>query len=117
MAGRRIPIEATGLYTYPDISIFRGPLSLGRGESATNPKVVIENPSPSTRHYGRDAKFQHYSQMSSIEKYIPIEHLRFRQWGRPAFATGIAADSGALSWILTLLVDRIKPTGSRHRFL
>ena len=37
--------------TYPDISIVCGPLLLGPGMSASNPRVVIEVLSPSTRRY------------------------------------------------------------------
>ena len=76
-ASLRILIEASELYTYPDISIVCGPLLLGPGMSATNPKVLIEVLSPSTRRYDRAAKFQHYRQIPSIEEYILIEQQSY----------------------------------------
>lgn len=69
----RILIEPSGLYTYPDLSIICGPPSLERGMSATNPKVLFEVLSPSTRRFDCIAKSVHYRQIASIKEYILIE--------------------------------------------
>jgi len=69
----RILIEASGLYTYPNLSIVCGALSLGPGMSATNAKVIFEVLSPSTRRYDRVGKFEHYRQILTIEEYVLVE--------------------------------------------
>lgn len=69
----RILIKASGLYTYPDISIVCGPLGLVGGMSATNPKVIFEVLSYSTRRYDRVGKFEHYRQIAALEEYVLIE--------------------------------------------
>src|SRR5687768_4159928 len=58
----RVYIEATGLYTYPDVSVICGPLELTSGplDTVTNPTVLVEVLSPSTEAYDRGKKFQHY---------------------------------------------------------
>ena len=49
----RVHIQATGLYTYPEVSIYRGPLAADNHQTATNPRVIIEILSPSTRRNDR----------------------------------------------------------------
>ena len=69
----RVLVEASGLYTYPDLSIVRGPLGLVGGMSATNPKVIFEVLSPSTRRYDCIGKFAHYRQIASLEEHVLVE--------------------------------------------
>jgi Uma2 family endonuclease len=72
-ADLRILVQASGLYTYPDFSIICGPLGLVGGMTATNPKVIFEVLSPSTRRYDCIGKFAHYRQIPSLEEYVLVE--------------------------------------------
>jgi Uma2 family endonuclease len=70
----RIKVEQTGLYTYPDISVICGELRLdsAKRDTATNPTVLVEVLSPSTRDYDRGTKFQHYRAIDTLREYIVI---------------------------------------------
>jgi len=69
----RVHIQASGLYTYPDVSIFCGGLALDKHQAATSPKVILEILSPSTRRYDISGKFEHYRQIASLEEYVLVE--------------------------------------------
>ncbi|MFN0101478.1 MAG: Uma2 family endonuclease [Bryobacteraceae bacterium] len=73
----RVHIWASDLYTYPDVSIVCGPLTLDKNQSASNPKVVFEVLSPSTRHYDLVAKFEHYRNIPSLEEYVLVEQVSY----------------------------------------
>src|SRR3954453_22742846 len=47
----------SGLYTYPDASIICGPKVSNAAETITNPIVIVEVLSDSTRNYDRGEKF------------------------------------------------------------
>lgn len=70
----RIKVEQTGLYTYPDISVICGELHLdsAKRDTATNPTVLVEVLSPSTRDYDRGTKFQHYRTIDTLCEYMVI---------------------------------------------
>lgn len=74
----RVRIPATGLYTYPDITIVCGKpeLSPEDQESITNPKVILEILSPSTEDYDRGGKFEQYRSMPSFCEYLVIAQNR-----------------------------------------
>lgn len=58
----RVHVPATGLFTYPDVTIFCGsPESLNKdSETFLNPRVIIEVLSDKTEAFDRGAKFAHY---------------------------------------------------------
>jgi Uma2 family endonuclease len=70
----RIKIEATGLLTYPDLSVICGPLQLAEGtdDTAVNPTVIVEVLSNSTEAYDRGKKFEHYRQILSLREYLLV---------------------------------------------
>jgi Uma2 family endonuclease len=87
-ADLRILVERTGLYTYPDLSVFCGPIQLGAGDdTVTNPTLLVEVLSPSTEAYDRGQKFLHYRQIPSLQEYLlvsqsePLLELFTRQSG------------------------------------
>ena len=61
----RLKVEATGLLTYPDVSVLCGPLQFAADtdDTVVNPTLLIEVLSDSTEAYDRGEKFQHYRQM------------------------------------------------------
>jgi Uma2 family endonuclease len=59
---QRIKVDATGLYTHPDVLVFCGPPEMEDGvhHTLTNPLLVVEVLSDSTEKYDRGLKFGHY---------------------------------------------------------
>jgi Uma2 family endonuclease len=70
----RVKVEATGLHTYPDLSIFCGGLELSEGtdDTATNPTLIAEVLSDSTEGYDRGKKFEHYRQIPTLRAYLLV---------------------------------------------
>src|SRR6185437_6149058 len=71
----RVMVEENTLITYPDISIVCGePTFLKADEmELTNPAVIIEILSPSTKVYDRGEKFQLYRALTSLQEYILVD--------------------------------------------
>jgi len=57
----RVRVDATGLYTYPDlVAVCEEPQFLDRTrDTLLNPKLIAEVLSPSTERYDRGRKFEH----------------------------------------------------------
>jgi Uma2 family endonuclease len=74
----RLKIEATGLYTYPDVSVICGTIQFdaGRQDTVTNPGVLIEVLSPRTENYDRGKKFEHYRTIETLQEYIVVAQDR-----------------------------------------
>jgi Uma2 family endonuclease len=72
----KILIEATGLATYPDVSVVCGPLARAPIDSLalTNPVVLVEVTSPSTEDYDRGDKLSHYRQIPSLRAVLIVAH-------------------------------------------
>jgi Uma2 family endonuclease len=70
----RLKVEATGLCTYPDVSVVCGPwqLAAGTNDTVINPTVIFEVLSDSTEAYDRGEKFRHYRQMPSLKEYVLV---------------------------------------------
>jgi Uma2 family endonuclease len=70
----RVKVEASGLYTYPDVSVICGPLQFAADTEDTviNPVVLIEVLSDATEAYDRGEKFRHYRQMPSLQEYLLV---------------------------------------------
>jgi Uma2 family endonuclease len=84
----RIRVLATGLATYPDVTIVCGPRELDPEDknSVTNPILLVEVLSQSTEGYDRGEKFAHYKRIPSLRQYVlvsPEEH-RVEVWTRAA---------------------------------
>ena len=73
-ADLRIRVLASGLATYPDVSVVCGPLERDPESrtTVTNPTVVVEVLSPSTEEYDRGDKFELYKQMPSLKEYVLV---------------------------------------------
>jgi Uma2 family endonuclease len=63
----------SGLYTYPDASIICGPKVSNAAETISNPIVIVEVLSDSTRNYDRGEKFDLYRSIVSLRHYLLIE--------------------------------------------
>ena len=71
----RIHIPENSLFTYPDISIICGEVipSNEDEDTATQPTVVIEILSSSTKNYDRGVKFMLYRAIPALKDYILID--------------------------------------------
>lgn len=74
----KLRIEATGLYTYPDLSVVCGEpqLETNGGDVLLNPVVLVEVLSDSTEAYDRGKKFEHYRTIPSLKHYVLVAHDR-----------------------------------------
>src|SRR2546429_667344 len=66
----RLRIKVTGLRTYPDASVYCGPMERDEEDlephTFTNPTVLFEVLSPSTEAYDRGFKAENYRQIESL---------------------------------------------------
>lgn len=74
-ADMRVQIQKANAYTYPDVLIVCGELEFfqGRQDIITNPLVIFEVLSDSTREYDHTRKFQMYRKLPSLQEYIMVE--------------------------------------------
>jgi len=81
----RVRVLATGLATYPDVSVVCGRIEIDpeNRNTITNPIVLVEVLSDSTESYDRSTKLAHYRKIESLRDYLlvaqheaRIEHYR-----------------------------------------
>ncbi len=74
----KLRIQATGLYTYPDLSVVcsEPQLESDNGDVLLNPIVLLEVLSDSTEAYDRGKKFEHYRTIPSLQHYVLIAQDR-----------------------------------------
>jgi Uma2 family endonuclease len=79
-ADLRIKVEATGLLTYPDLSVICGPIQFAAGtdDTVVNPTVLVEVLSESTEAYDRGKKFEHYRQIPTLQEYLLVSQTEPR---------------------------------------
>jgi len=110
-ADLRIKIEATGLFTYPDLSVICGPLQFAAGTNDTvvNPTLLIEVLSDSTEGYDRGKKFEHYRQIPALQEYLLVSQKepRIEQFVRQADGRWLLNEAAGLEAILKLPSLRI----------
>jgi Uma2 family endonuclease len=71
---QRVKVDATGLYTYPDILIVCGKpqFDMADPDAIVNPVAIVEVLSPTTEKYDRGAKFNQYRQIPSFREYVLV---------------------------------------------
>jgi Uma2 family endonuclease len=71
---QRIKVIATGLHTYPDVTVVCGAPQFVEASRLTliNPTLIVEVLSPSTERYDRGMKFRHYRMIPSLHDYLLI---------------------------------------------
>jgi Uma2 family endonuclease len=70
----RVRVLATGLATYPDMSVVCGKLERDPADAnaIVNPSVLVEVLSDSTERYDRGEKFAHYQRLPSLKEYVLV---------------------------------------------
>jgi Uma2 family endonuclease len=75
----RVRVLATGLATYPDVTVVCGAIELDpeNKNTLTNPVLLVEVLSDSTEGYDREEKFAHYRLIPSLREYLLVsQHER-----------------------------------------
>lgn len=70
----RVRVQATGLFTYPDVVVVCGEPELDATglDTLLNPKLIVEVLSESAEGYDRGMKFVHYRTLPSLSEYVLI---------------------------------------------
>lgn len=78
LADMRVRVNATDLYTYPDVVVVcGGPQFLDdQRDTLLNPNLIVEVLSPSTELYYRVRKFEHYRSLESVSEYLLVSSER-----------------------------------------
>ena len=97
----RIHVPKNSLYTYPDITIIcdKADLTDDKFDTATNPAVIVELLSKSTRNYDRFEKFSLYRDIASLKEYILVDtqKIHIENYVRNADNTWQLTDYNAIS--------------------
>jgi Uma2 family endonuclease len=113
----RVRSLATGLTSYPDVTVVCGPYETDPQDKNTvlNPRVLVEVTSESTEEYDRGEKLESYQRIPSVEAVVLVSHREqlieiFERrndssWQRSEARLGAALSIGALG--ATLAVDEI----------
>lgn len=74
-ADQRLWIPQRRIYTYPDVMVVNGDLILqeGRKDTITNPVLIVEVLSKSTRNYDQGEKFVAYRTIATFQEYVLID--------------------------------------------
>lgn len=72
----RVRVLATGLATYPDVTVVCGPLERDPAgpQTVVSPQVVVEVLSESTEGYDRGEKLDHYRTIPSLGAIVLVSH-------------------------------------------
>lgn len=72
----KVAVLATGLATYPDLSVTCGPLARDPRDplAITNPVLLVEVTSNSTEDYDRGDKLSHYRQIEGLQAVLLVSH-------------------------------------------
>jgi Uma2 family endonuclease len=97
---QRVLIDATGLYTYPDIAIVcEEPRFTDEvRDTLLNPRTIVEVLSDSTEKYDRGKKFAHYRRIPSLQEYVLVAQDRpfVERYVRQADNTWVLKDFAGL---------------------
>jgi Uma2 family endonuclease len=95
-----------GLFTYPDVMVVCGPVSLTRDrpDTVTNPCIIVEVLSEATRDYDRGEKFTLYQAIPTFQEYLLIEQDRvwIEHWQRQPTGDWTMQTYEALDAIISL---------------
>ena len=75
----RLHIDMFDLFTYPDVMVICGKPELyaDRNDTVTNPVLIVEVLSPSTRNYDRSSKFTYYRSIPTLKEYVMIDQNKY----------------------------------------
>ena len=73
----KIQVDEAAHYVYPDVSVVCGDVAFveGRDDVVTNPIVIFEVLSESTKDYDRGSKFHAYRNIDSLRDYLVVDQF------------------------------------------
>ncbi len=76
----RVRVAATGLDTYPDVTVVCGRAELDAEDknALTNPVLLVEITSDGTEAYDRGEKLDHYKRIPSLREVVIVSHREHR---------------------------------------
>ena len=76
----RVRVTATGLYTYPDVTVVCGTPELEdvHGDTLLNPTLLVEVLSDSTERTDRGRKAVHYRRLATLQEYLLVSQSEAR---------------------------------------
>src|SRR2546426_2804470 len=102
----RVKVNATGLYTYPDVVVVCGEPRLEDEyfDTLLNPTVLIEVLSKSTERYDRIAKSSYYRTLDSLAEHLLVaqDEIRLEQYSRQPDGQWLLLDYRTLSDVAEL---------------
>jgi Uma2 family endonuclease len=110
----RMRIRATGLRTYPDVSIYCGDRQHDpedfTGQTLLNPSVLFEVLSPTTEGYDRGTKAMHYRRVESLQALVLVkqEEARIEVHVREGKDKWTILDIDGMDAVLTLPVAGVE---------
>lgn len=123
----RVRIAATGIATYPDITVVCGGIETDSADpqAVTNPTLIVEVSSDRTEDYDRGEKFEQYRQIPTLMAYLLVSHRERQLEARRRAADGSwsterAGRGGTVSFAalgIELAVDEIYERSALTRSL
>lgn len=76
----RLWLPQQRIYTYPDVMVVAGEPEYfnNRTDTITNPQLIAEVLSPSTKSYDRQSKFEAYRTILTFQEYLLIDQTQMR---------------------------------------
>lgn len=96
----KVRVLATGLATYPDVTVICGPVEEDPASRhvVLNPALIVEVTRPSTEEWDRGEKLEHYKQIPSLSACLLVSHRerKLELWHRAPDGSWVhrAADPG-----------------------
>jgi Uma2 family endonuclease len=102
----RVQVQASGLYTYPDVIVVCGPLQFDDDHQDTllNPTLIVEVLSESTQDYDRGGKFAQYRKIPSFVEYVLVaqDECHVEHFVKQADGRWLLSETSRLEDTLTL---------------
>ena len=79
-ADQRLKVPLTGAFFYADLLVVCGRFEYADDDphAVTNPTVIFEVLSPSTKDYDQGTKFEHYRRLPSLRAYVLVDQVAQR---------------------------------------
>jgi Uma2 family endonuclease len=104
MGDVRLWIPGCRLFTYPDVMLIEGKPTFyeGRMDTVTNPRMIVEVLSKSTRNYDQGDKFDCYRTIPEFQEYVLVDQYQMyvKQFMKTAEGYWLLKEYGAVDQAL-----------------
>ncbi|HEX5732339.1 MAG TPA: Uma2 family endonuclease [Blastocatellia bacterium] len=102
----RVRVSPTGLYTYPDVVVVCGTpeFSDSHSDTLTNPTLIVEVLSKTTKDYDRGEKFEQYRAIETFVEYVLIaqDKHHVERYSRQADKTWVLSETNQVEDVIEL---------------